>query len=79
MTHSNPNSKPRLVTVPDFRKYHEPDAFKSDQAIYTAARNVPGFPAVKCGRKLFIDVGKWKEFIDRGGAALAGGWRREAK
>jgi hypothetical protein len=65
-----------LVTIPEFRRL-EP-AFKSDQSIYLAVREVPGFPVVRLGRRLFIDLERWAEFKRAGGAALAGGWRREA-
>jgi hypothetical protein len=65
-----------LVTIPEFRRL-EP-AFKSDQSVYLAAREVPAFPVVRIGRRLFIDLERWAEFKRAGGAVLAGGWRRQA-
>jgi hypothetical protein len=63
-----------LVTIPDFRKI-EP-AFKSDQAVYSATREVPNFPIVRIGRRVFVDVARWQEFKRSGGQSLPGGWRR---
>lgn len=66
-----------LVTIPEFREL-EP-AFKSDQAVYSAVREIRGFPVVRVGRRLFIDVERWREFRQSGGQALPGGWKREAQ
>lgn len=66
-----------MVTIPEFRRI-EP-AFKSDQAVYAAAREVPNFPVVRVGRRLFVDVGGWEEFKRNGGQSLPGGWRKEAR
>ena len=68
-------TKSSLVTIPQFRQL-EP-AFSSDQAIYAAIRQISGFPAVRIGRRVFIDMEQWQEFRKSGGRALAGGWRRE--
>ncbi len=65
-----------LLTIPEFRM-REPVAFGSDQAVYHAIRTVPGFPSVRLGRRVFIDVGRWEEFKRSGGRSLAGGWRRQ--
>ena len=65
----------KLVTIPQFRLL-EP-AFSSEQSVYSAVREVPGFPSVRIGRRVFIDMERWQEFKRNGGAALPGGWRRE--
>ena len=64
-----------LVSISQFRLM-EP-AFSSDQAVYAAARQIPGFPVVHVGRRLFIDLERWADFKRAGGQALPGGWRRE--
>ena len=33
-------------------------------------------PTVRIGRRIFVDPERIKEFIDAGGQALPGGWRR---
>lgn len=55
----------------------EPEAFPSDQSLYSAIKTVPGFPVVKIGRRVFIDLDRWRQFKAAGGKALTGGWRRE--
>ncbi|MFB3778799.1 MAG: hypothetical protein ACE141_14370 [Bryobacteraceae bacterium] len=64
-----------LVTISQFRLM-EP-AFSSDQSVYAAARQIQGFPIVRVGRRVFIDLERWREFKRAGGQALPGGWRRE--
>jgi hypothetical protein len=66
-----------LVAIPQFRLL-EP-AFKNEQAIYQAAREVPGFPVVRIGRRIYIDMNRWRLFKKNGGAALPGGWRRQPR
>jgi hypothetical protein len=70
-------SMAHLLDVREFRKL-EPVAFQSDFTVYAAARSVPGFPAVRIGRRLLIDCTRWEEFKKAGGAAFAGGWRKES-
>jgi len=67
----------QLVSVSEFRKA-EP-AFKSDYAVYAAARSIPELGSVRIGRRVFIDLLRWEEFKRTGGRALPGGWRREAR
>ncbi len=63
----------KLITIPEFRRTVEPGAFRSDQAVYAAVRNVPGFPVVRVGRRVYIDLDEWERFKASGGQALAGG------
>jgi excisionase family DNA binding protein len=50
----------------------------SDQRVYALAReNI--LPVVRLGRKVRIDVRQLDIFIERGGQALPGGWKREEK
>ncbi|MDP2991242.1 MAG: hypothetical protein Q8O57_11845 [Kiritimatiellota bacterium] len=39
---------------------------------------IPVGVVVRLGRQVFINSAKLEQFIDGGGAALPGGWRREA-
>ncbi|HOC41844.1 MAG TPA: hypothetical protein PKJ99_02410 [Thermoanaerobaculales bacterium] len=32
-------------------------------------------PSLRVGRRVFVPVSKWVEWLDSGGAGLAGGWR----
>jgi hypothetical protein len=64
-----------LLDISQFRAM-EP-VFRSDASVYQAARSVPGFPAVRLGRRVFIDAARWAEFKSKGGSAFAGGWKKE--
>ncbi len=57
-----------------------PKEFSSEQALYRAVREklLPPGVAVRIGRRLLIDSEKLHVFLDNGGAALPGGWRKEA-
>ena len=66
-----------LIDIQEFR-LREPIAFRSDFSVYAAARSIPKFPAVRIGRRLFIDIARWEEFKRTGGASFAGGWRKES-
>ena len=66
-----------LVTVQRFCREFEPEAFPSPQSVYGAIREVPDFPGVKIGRKVFIDLERWRVFKASGGQGLAGGWRKK--
>ena len=35
-------------------------------------------PSLRVGRRVFVPVSKWAEWLDSGGAGLPGGWRRES-
>ena len=51
---------------------------ESREWVYTAAReNI--IPSVRLGRKVKFSEKAINEFIENGGKALPGGWRREAK
>jgi hypothetical protein len=41
-------------------------------------REVPGFPAVRIGRHVYVDLDQWAQFKKNGGRVLAGGWRKQA-
>ncbi|MEW5921613.1 MAG: helix-turn-helix domain-containing protein [Bacillota bacterium] len=47
------------------------------QWVYMAAREGI-LPAVRCGRKIKFSEKAILEFIERGGQALPGGWKKEA-
>jgi hypothetical protein len=67
-----------LLSINEFSR-RNPEAFPSPNSVYTAVREhiLPPGVAVRIGRKLFINEEKFAEFIDRGGASLPGGWKRE--
>jgi hypothetical protein len=67
------------LSIPNFRAKY-PEMFPSDQAVYVAIREevLPRGIVVRLGRKLFINESKYQAFIEQGGAALPGGWRKEA-
>lgn len=68
-----------LNTIRQFQQDNA-SAFPSEQAVYAAIRTgkIPAGVCVRLGRKLMINSARWQDFIEAGGAALAGGWRREA-
>ena len=39
---------------------------------------IPAGVVVRLGRQVRVNVQKWREFVEAGGAALPGGWRRDA-
>lgn len=68
-----------LINVNEFCRKHSV-AFGTPQRVYTAVREgvLPIGVAVRLGRKLLINESKYLEWIESGGSALPGGWRREA-
>ena len=38
---------------------------------------IPAGVAVRLGRQVRVNVERWREFVEAGGQALPGGWRRE--
>ena len=75
---ANDQEAARLITAETMTKV-EPEAFPTEAAVYNAARTVPGFPVVRLGRRVLIDLAGWQEFKRRGGQALPGGWRKEPR
>ena len=55
-------------------------AFPSDQSLYRAIREgvIPAGVTVRIGRRMLINADKLHQWIDNGGAALPGGWRKDA-
>jgi len=51
----------------------------SEERVYALAREgvFPRGVVVRLGRQIRFDPEKLREFINQGGAALPGGWRRE--
>lgn len=49
----------------------------SEERAYELARS-GALPIVRIGRQIRVDPDKLSEWLDAGGAPLAGGWRREA-
>jgi len=68
-----------LLTIPQTCRAF-PVAFPSDQSLYRAIREriLPAGVAVRIGRRMLINPDKLTEFLDSGGAALPGGWKRAA-
>lgn len=68
-----------LLRINEFSRRNS-EAFPSPNSVYTAVGEgtLPPGVAVRIGRKLFINEEKFAEFIAAGGAALPGGWKREA-
>jgi len=58
-----------------------PVAFPSEQALYRAIREnvIPAGVAVRIGRRMLVNADRLQQWIDAGGSALPGGWRREAE
>jgi hypothetical protein len=52
--------------------------FPVSYARVSAAAREGILPVVRLGRQVFVDPERLKEFIDGGGRAYPGGWRREA-
>ena len=36
-------------------------------------------PSLRVGRRVFVPVSKWVEWLDSGGAGLPGGWRSDPR
>jgi len=68
-----------LQTIPEICRAF-PVAFPTEQSLYRAVREqiLPPGVAVRIGRRMLINADKLQAFIDAGGAALPGGWKREA-
>lgn len=62
-----------LVSISEFARTER--AFPSEYAVRGAIRNVAGFPTVRIGRRIYIDMDRWAAFKASGGAALPGIWR----
>ena len=52
--------------------------FISNERVYALAREGI-LPCVRLGRQLRFSPGKISQFIENGGKALPGGWRREVR
>lgn len=67
-----------LTRVNEFCRKH-PTEFGTPQRVYTAVREgvLPIGVAVRLGRKILINEEKYQAWINAGGSALPGGWRRE--
>lgn len=68
-----------MLTVKEAVRKH-PVILQSEQSCYAAIREglLPAGVVVRFGRKVLINEAKLEQFIDNGGAALPGGWKREA-
>lgn len=58
-----------------------PAAWPSSQSLYASIREgvLPAGVVVRVGRKVLINREKLLSYFDQGGAALPGGWKREAE
>lgn len=63
----------RLLRVPHVARILD----VSEDRVYELAREGV-LPAVRLGRQIRFDEDKLRAWIDQGGCALPGGWRREA-
>ncbi len=68
---------PRLVKLKDASAANGGPIPLSYQQLAELARQGI-LPVVRFGRRLFIDPQKLGQFIESGGKALPGGWRRKA-
>lgn len=67
------------LIVPALQFFHENRAlFTSDIAGYNALAGPLRECVVSIGRKKFIDLAKWRAFVQRGGQTLPGGYRKVA-
>ena len=72
------DNQPNLIPALTF--FHQNRTlFPSDIAGYNALNGPLRGCVVRIGRKKFVDLSKWREFVQRGGQSLPGGWRREAE
>ncbi|MBM3763703.1 MAG: helix-turn-helix domain-containing protein [Acidobacteria bacterium] len=57
-----------------------PAEFPSEQSLYRAVREniLPPGVAVRIGRRMLINTDKLQQWLDNGGQALPGGWKRES-
>ncbi len=69
----------KLLTIAEIRQEHLTNL--SEQRIYSLVREgiLPPGVVVRLDRQVRINEGRLVEFLERGGAALPGGWRREAR
>lgn len=67
-----------LLSPNDFSRKNSA-VWPSPSRVYTAIKEgvLPVGVAVRIGRKLFINETKYEAFVDAGGAALPGGWKRQ--
>lgn len=68
-----------LVTINDFSRKHPSECPTPNRAYQLAREDF--FPIgvfVRIGRRLFVNEEKYQKFVDAGGSALPGGWKREA-
>jgi len=70
------HNSPRIVPALEFFHANR-SLFSSDVAGYGALKGPMKSCVVNIGRKKFVNLDKWAEFVERGGAELPGGWRRE--
>lgn len=68
-----------LTPVIDFCRKH-PEVCRTPNRAYQLAREnfFPVGVFVRIGRRLFVNEEKYQKFVEAGGSALPGGWRREA-
>ncbi len=68
-----------MLTVKEAVRKH-PVILQSEQSCYAAIREglLPPGVVVRFGRRILINEVKLEQFIDNGGAALPGGWKKEA-
>ncbi|MBM3762425.1 MAG: DNA-binding protein [Acidobacteria bacterium] len=69
-----------LKTIDQVRRDH-PALINSDQAGYRMIREgiLPAGVVVRVGRRMLINADKLQQWIDNGGQALPGGWRKGAE
>lgn len=70
------SSPKRLLTVSEVAVEY---GFESTQKLYRLVREgvIPPGPVVRIGRQVRFNRGALERWLDAGGTALPGGWRRE--
>jgi excisionase family DNA binding protein len=63
----------KLLRLPEVARILD---LREDQVYALARQNI--IPVVRIGRQLRVDPDKLKEWIDNGGKAFDGGWKKEA-
>jgi hypothetical protein len=70
-----PTNSSSIGTAQDVAK-RWPDLFETKDRVYQLARQGV-IPCIRLGSVVKFDLRKVAEWIDNGGSALPGGWRRE--